>query len=269
MSVLLVTDDVDDDLHILSFSSSYPTESSSIDSLYKQLKQLEHDLPTSSSSSSSATSFSILESSSSIIVKSNQYYRQQRRRRSRRLQPCWVQSLLTYMFTWLLFTTHLHWSILLVLSFMPSQVMTTTSNLFFPPLPFTDDQQQCLPLHGAHIDRICSKTCRAQRNPFENVNQILADMLYLPFCSHSLLNRSIEFGNIHEEEWNESQCRDIFKQLIKFDEEARKASQLFATYLKAIDSASKANRYSIINADCQVKHLDISSFCSTKEKNRR
>lgn len=248
MSVLLVTDDVDDDLHIFSSISS----SSSTDSFYKQLKELEHDSPSSSSSAAaSATSFSILESSSSIIVKSNQYYRQQRRRRSRRLQPCWVQPLLTSMFTFLFLSHHLNWSIVFFFTIMSHPVTTTT----------IIDDQQCSQLDGFQINRLCSKTCLARRNPFGNVNQIPSDMLYLPFCSHSLLNRSINFDSKSEQEWSESQCRETFEQLMKFDDEARKATLLFSTYLKAIDSASNTHRYSIINADCQVSHSD---FCSRR-----
>ena len=248
MSVLLVTDDVDDDLHIFSSISS----SSSTGSFYKQLKELEHDSPA-SSSSSSATSFSILESSSSIIVKSNQYYRQHRRRRSRRLQPCWVQPLLTSMFTFLFLSQHLNWSIVFFVTIMSQPVTTATTTII--------DDQQCLPLHGSQIDRLCSKTCLARRNPFGNVNQILSDMLYLPFCSQSLLNRSINFNANSNQEWSELECRKTFEQLIKFDEEARRATLLFSTYMKAIDSASHAHRYSIINADCQVSHSD---FCSRR-----
>jgi hypothetical protein len=47
----------------------------------------------------------------------------------------------------------------------------------------------------------------------------------------------------------------MFSQLIIFDEEARKTSLLFATYMQAIDSGSNENRYSLIDSDCQVNEI--------------
>ena len=61
------------------------------------------------------------------------------------------------------------------------------------------NEQQCLPIHGSYVDRICSKTCRIQKNPFEKIepiNQILFDSYYLPFCSNHTLNHSINQTNL-------------------------------------------------------------------------
>lgn len=261
MSVLLVTDDADDD--IKNYSITNPKEY-----LYKQLKELEYDL------SSSVTSFSIVESSSSIIVKSNKHYRQHRQRRRCRPQPCLVQHLLTYMLTLLILTNHLHWPVIIlslssikVMSTHASTITTTmgTSSLNQTTLKrpiltpsttrilFKEDEQQCLPINGTQIDRICSKTCRAQKTPFEkfdNLNQYMIDIHFLPFCSN-LLNQTIVKENFLNDV-PEDDCRTILNDIVKADEEARLATEAFATYMEAIDCASPENRYSIITADCQV-----------------
>jgi hypothetical protein len=134
---------------------------------------------------------------------------------------------------------------------------TTTISSTLTSSIINQDEQQCLPLNHSSIDRICSKTCRALKTPFENfdnIDQLLLDSRYLPYCSTRILNHSINQTNFSRE-ITENECRQIFTQLIQFDEEARKASARFATYMQAIDSASKENRYSIINADCQVKNF--------------
>lgn len=87
---------------------------------------------------------------------------------------------------------------------------------------------------------------------FDNNNELLSNSHYFPFCSNRTLIQSINHTNFFNE-ITENECRQMLQQLIKFDEDARKASKLFAIYMKAIDSASKENRYSIINADCQVR----------------
>jgi hypothetical protein len=261
MSVLLVTDDADDDIQ--NYSIANPKEH-----FYKQLKELEYDL------SSSVTSFSIVESSSSIIVKSNKHYRQHRQRRRCRPQQCLVQHLLTYMLTLLILTNHLHWPVIILslssIKIMSTHASTTTTTLGTSSnqttikrpilMPSTtkillkeDEQQQCLPINGSQIDRICSKTCRARKTPFEkfdNLNQYLIDIHFLPFCSN-ILNQTIVTKNFFNEV-TEDECRQILNQIIKSDEEARLATELFAVYMEAIDSASKENRYSIITSDCQV-----------------
>ncbi|CAF1522448.1 unnamed protein product [Adineta steineri] len=139
---------------------------------------------------------------------------------------------------------------------MSTYASTTATPLTSKQLPsiINEDEQQCLSIKTSYIDRICSKTCRARKTPFEqfdNFNRELSsESHFLPFCSNHTLNHSINqtylFDNITENE-----CRQIFNQLIKLDEEARKASELFVTYMEAIDSASDENRYSIIIADCQ------------------
>lgn len=271
MSVLVVTDDVDDQIRTQSICYSD-------ESFYKQLKELEYDL-------SSGPSVSILQPSSSILLTSPAYYRLDHRRRPCRPQACWVQRWLTYMLTLLLLTNHFHWPLLVLslssITFVSAQAPTTTTTTsipragpssikqrpILPPSTATsmllrEDDQQCLPMHGSDVDRICSKTCRARRTPFEKVErveQIFSEMRYLPFCSHHLLQRSIGNENFLNET-SESECREILYRIIKSDEEARQASQLFATYMRAIDSASKENRYSIIEADCQVR--DTSSCLS-------
>jgi len=259
MSVLLVTDDADDDIQNQSITHHQ-------EYFYRQLKELEHDL------SSSVTSFSIVESSSSIIVKSNKHYRQHRRRRRCRPQQCLVQHLLTYMLTLLILTNHLHWSVVfLSLSSVKimsthasttiltssNQITTTTKRPISTPsttgILLKQDEQKCLPIDGSEIDRICSKTCRARKTPFEkldNTNQYLPDTNYLPFCSN-LLHQTIVKENFFNET-TENQCREKLNQIMKFDKEAQEASKSFATYMQAIDCASNENRYSIITADCQV-----------------
>jgi hypothetical protein len=232
MSVLLVTDDSDDDIQI-----------SKHELCYQQIKELEYN--------SSST-----ESSLSTAVNPKTHHR----RRRYRPQQCLVKHLLTYMLTLLFITNHLHWSMIFFslssVKIMSTYASTTISPDLSPSIINEDEQQQCLPINASYVDRICSKTCRAQRNPFEkldNINQLLLDSHYFPFCSNHTLNHSInqiDFVN----ELTENQCREIFNQLITFDEQARNASELFAIYMQAIDSASSENRYSIIEADCQVRY---------------
>lgn len=262
MSVLLVTDDVDDDIQ--NYSIDNPHEY-----IYKQLKELEYDLLP------SVRSFSIVDSSLSIFGKSNKYYQQHRRRRRCRPKQCLVQHLLTYMLTLLILTNHLHWPVL-VLSLSSIKIMSThatkitittttitSSNQIISKRPLLTpstenllldkDDQQCLVLNGSLIDQICSKTCRARKTPFEkfdNITEILSRIDYTPFCSN-ILNQSIFKENFFNES-TENECRQTLNHLLKSDEEARIGSISFATYMGAIDSASKENRYSIIISDCQV-----------------
>jgi hypothetical protein len=276
MSVLLVTDDADDNIQNHSITNQQ-------DHFYKQLRELEYDL------SSSVISFSIVESPSSIIVKSNKHYRQHRRRRRCRPQPCLVQHLLTYMLTLLILTNHLHWPVIFLslssikvmsthASTIPTTTIVTSSNqittttikrpILTPSttgISLSEDEQQCLPINPSQIDRICSKTCRARKTPFEkfnNINQILANTHYLPFCSN-FLNQTIVKESFFNE-ITENECREILIQLKTFDDEAQNASESFATYMQAIDCASEENRYSIITADCQVDfHLFINFSIKT------
>jgi len=264
MSVLLVTDDADDDIQNYSIANQQ-------EHFYKQLKELEYDL------SSSVTSFSIVESSSSIIVKSNKHYRQHRRRRRCRPQQCLVQHLLTYMLTLLILTNHLHWPVIIlslssikVMSTHASTITTTTivstsnqTTIKRPILtPSTtrillkEDEQQCLPIDVSFVDHICSKTCRARKTPFEkfdNLNPVKIDTQSLPFCPNHL-SQTIPKENFFNEA-TENECRQKLNEIIKSDKEAQLASESFATYMQAIDSASKENRYSIIVSDCQVDFL--------------
>ncbi len=132
---------------------------------------------------------------------------------------------------------------------MSTYASTLTSSII------KQDKQQCLPINSTYIDRICSKTCRTQKLPFENfddINKLLLDSDYSPFCSNHTLNHSINQTNFFSK-MTENECRAFFTRLIAFDKEARNASTRFATYMQAIDSASKENRYSIIDSDCQVK----------------
>jgi hypothetical protein len=262
MSVLLVTDDADDDIQ--NYSLTNPKED-----FYKQLKGLEYDF-----SSSLVRSFSIVESTSSIIVQSNQHYRQHRRRRRCRPQQCVVQHLLTYMLTLLILTNHLHWPVIILslssIKLMSTQAsIITTTTIGTPTNPITtskrpiltpsttrflfkEDEQQCLPINASQIDRICSKTCRARKTPFEkfeHVNSLIIDLHFLPFCAN-LFNQTIIKENFFNEV-TETECRQHLQQLTDSDEEARIATESFAIYMESIDSASKENRYSIIIADCQ------------------
>lgn len=244
MSVLLVTDDVDDDISI-----------DCKDNFYKQLKDLDYDY-----------SLITTSSSPSILVQSNQHYRQHRRRRRRccRSQQWLLQHLLTYMYTLLILTNHLHWSVIIFsvssMKIMSTHATTTISKrpLLTPSIKSTTtanhlNEQQCLTLTNSLIDRICSKTCRIGQVPFvsatDSYNPFVGEQFFLPFCSN-LLNQTI----IHEQffnQTNERQCRRILNRILESDGNARKATELFATYMQAIDSASERNRYSIITADCQ------------------
>ena len=234
MSVLLVTNDSDDDLQLPQYEY-----------FYRQIKELEYN-------------FSSIESSLSIGLHCKIYHC---RRRSR-LQQCLVKPLFTYMFTLLFLINHFQWSIIF-LSLSSIKLMSTyplpSTTLGQKQFPRTikQDEQQCVPINGINIDRICSKTCRTQKTPFEKlntINQISLDSYYLPFCSSYTLNHSINQTNIFNET-TENQCRRIFHQLIALDKQARKASTLFATYMEAIDPASNENHYSIIKSTCQVRSL--------------
>lgn len=270
MSVLLVTNDVDDD-----FENDFHGNPTAY--LYQQLKELQYDI------SSSKHSFSLLDSSSSsILVQSNQHYRQHRqRRRCRTQQQCLVQHLLTYMLTLLLLTNHLHWPLLLlslssikILSTQASTITTTTTQPLLATMkrPVSTpsiarfvsrlDDELCRPIDGLHIDRICSKSCRARKTPYEKkfdtFNTLtLTDLGYLPYCA-DLFNQSLVKENFFNQT-NENECREILKEIIKSDDRARKSTEIFATYMQSIDSASPENRYSIIVANCQVRCY--SSFC--------
>ena len=282
MSVLLVTDDADDDSGIVDFNRN------ANEYLYKQLKELDYDC------SSSTRSFSFVESSSSILVQSNQTYRQHRQRRRCRTQQCLVQHLLTYMLTLLILTNQLHWPFL-ILSFSSIKILsthatsttttitktTTTTTITHMKRPVStpsnarfiskSDEDICRPIGGLQIDRICSKTCRARKNPYEKISDkvktlTINDLGYLPFCTN-LLNQSFVKENFLNGT-TEFECRNALKEIIEADERARHATNVFATYLESIDSASPENRYSIITADCRVRFLfalknpllDLSSF---------
>ena len=237
MSVLLVTvDDGDDDIQIPQHEH-----------LYQQLREFQ-------------SHYSSLESSFSIVANRKTSHH---RRRSRP-QQCLVKHLLTLMITLLFLTNHLHWSIIFFsissIKFMSTYASTTTtattSTKFVSSMI---NEQQCLPINSSYIDRICSKTCRAQRTPFEtfdHTNELVFDSHYLPFCSNHTLNDSINRANFSSE-LSEKECRMILTQLIAFDEEARKTSTFFATYMQAIDSGSKENRYSLIDSDCQVRNFSF------------
>jgi hypothetical protein len=225
MSVLLVTDDSDDDIQIPKHEH-----------FYQQIKELEYK-------------FSSIESSLSIVGNPKTHHR----RRRYRPKKCLVKYLFTYMLTLLFLTNHLHWSIIFFslssIKFMSTYASTLTSSII------KQDKQQCLPINSTYVDRICSKTCRTQKLPFENfddINKLLLDSDYSPFCSNHTLNHSINQTNFFSK-MTENECRAFFTRLIAFDKEARNASTRFATYMQAIDSASKENRYSIIDSDCQVK----------------
>ncbi|UJR22196.1 hypothetical protein I4U23_025260 [Adineta vaga] len=230
MSVLFVTDDSDGDIQI-------PNH----DHLYQQIKELEYN----------SSSF---ELSHSIVHHTKSSYRQRRFRP----QQCLVKTLFTYMLALLVLTNHLHWSLIFFsfssIKFMSTYASTTTKSSL-PPSSSTikEDEQQCLPVNTPSINQICSKTCRARLNPFEsidNMNQALLNSSYLPFCSNHTLNHLINQTDFNKNS-DENKCREMFEQIIRFDNEARKAYDFFVSYLKAIDSASEENRYSIIKADCQ------------------
>ncbi|CAF3337007.1 unnamed protein product [Rotaria socialis] len=275
MSVLLVSDDVNDDIRNYSIVNQH-------EHIYKQLKELEYDL------SSSVRSFSIVEHSLSIFGKSNKYYRQhRRRRRCRPQQQCLVQHLLTYMLTLLILTNHLHWPVILLslssIKIMSTQASTiTTANILSSStspnqtiskrpssapsttkLSYKKGEHQCLPINTIRIDRICSKVCRARKTPFEdydNISLILADTYYLPFCLN-ILNETLVKENFFTEA-AENECRQILTQIKASDDEAKKAYTEFVTYMEAIDSRSVENRYSIINADCEAAYQTWT--CSVK-----
>ena len=229
MSVLLVT--VDDDIQIPQHEH-----------FYQQLRELQ-------------SHYSSLESSFSSVA----HRKTPDHRRRSRPQQCLVKHLFTLMITLLFLTNHLHWSIIFFsissVKFMSTYASTTTKLV-----SSMIDEQQCLPFNSTYIDRICSTTCRAPRTPFETfdqINELLFESHYLPFCSNNTLNHSFNRENFSSE-LSENECREIFTQLIAFDEEARKTSTYFATYMQAIDSASRENRYSLIESDCQVIHSSLS-----------
>ncbi|CAF0771582.1 unnamed protein product [Adineta ricciae] len=243
MSVLLVTDDNDDGIQI-------PKQH---DHLYQQIKELEYN-------------YSPFDSIRSIVRRKYSSYRQRRRSRPQR---CLAKTLFTYMLTLLFLTNHLHWSIM----FFSFSSIKFTSTYALPnaksapqqsPSITKGDEQQCLPISAPYIDRICSRTCRARMSPIEttdNMNQVVSSSRYLPFCSNHTLGHSIN-QNYLDNNLDESQCRQMFEEIIRLDEEARKAHDLFVTYLKAIDSASDENRYSIIDDDCQEAYRTWT--CSVK-----
>ena len=261
MSVLPVTDDADDDIQSYSITHSE-------DNSYKQLKELEYDF------SSSIRTFFIVESTSSILVQSNKHYRQHRRRRRRcRLQPCLVQHLLTYMLTLLILTNHLHWPVIILslssIKIMSTHASTTTTRIERPlSTPSTrgtilsaEDNQQCLLTNTSQIVRICSKTCQTRKTPYEkfdNYNPFLSNRDVSPFCSE-VFNQTILQENFFNES-TEDECQTTLQSILEYDREAKIATDSFATYMQAIDSASKENRYSIIMADCQVNFSFLKLF---------
>ncbi|CAF3132940.1 unnamed protein product [Rotaria socialis] len=129
---------------------------------------------------------------------------------------------------------------------------STTSGPKLSSSIIKEDEQKCSSIHGSDIDRLCSRTSRAQRTPYEQLetsNQVSLDTLHLNFCSNHTLSHSIN-QTLFFNEMTENECRKMFEKLIYYDEEARNASKLFVTYMEAIDCASEENRYSIIRADC-------------------
>lgn len=234
MSVLLVTVVSDDDLN-----------TSSHEHLYRQIKSLEYSYL----SHHHHHPFS-------IVVHSKSDHHQ--RRRHNRPQQCLVKHLLTLMITLLFLINHLHWSMIFLsitsFKFMSAYASITPSN-YSSSKTHSSFDQQCLILNSSSIDEICSKSCRAQRTPFDQLdrlNQNFFDSHYLPFCSNHTMSHSINRENLSRN-LTENQCREIIQQLILLDEEARKTSTLFATYMQAIDSGSPENRYSLIDSDCQVR----------------
>ncbi|CAF0905335.1 unnamed protein product [Rotaria sp. Silwood1] len=126
---------------------------------------------------------------------------------------------------------------------------------------FEKDEQQCLPLNNTlQIERICSETCHTRKMSFNNINQYSIDTYYLPFCSIPV-NQTIVKDN-YCNDTTENECQQTLKKILQDDEEAHKASELFATYMQAIDSASVENRYSIIPSDCQKAYKTWA--CSVK-----
>lgn len=237
MSVFLVTDDGDDDIKLPKYKH-----------FYQQIKELEYN-------------FSSIEYSLSIVKKSKNYYR----RRRYRPQQCLVKHLLTYMFTLIFLINHLHWSIMFIslssIKFVSTHaISTTTYSPKLSPSIINEDEQQCLPINAYNIGRICSRTCRAQQTPFEkldNMNHLFLNTPSLSFCSSYTLSHLVNRTKFFNE-MTENECRKTLTQLIEYDTEARQASELFATYMQAIDSASEENRYSIIKADCLVRFISIS-----------
>ncbi|CAF1201785.1 unnamed protein product [Rotaria magnacalcarata] len=229
MSVILVTDDSDDDIQIPKYEH-----------IYQQIKELEYN-------------FSSIESTVSIVNNPKTYHC----RRRYRPQQCLVKHLLTYMFTLLFLINHLHWSIIFFslssIKFMSTYASTsTTSSPKLSSSIIKEDEQRRLPIQGSDIDRLCSRTSRAQRTPYEKLetfNQVSLDTFHLNFCSNHTLSHSIN-QTLFFNEMTENECRKMFEKLIYYDEEARNASKLFFTYMEAIDCASEENRYSIIRADC-------------------
>jgi len=224
MSVLVITVDSDNGV-----------QNPKYEQFYQQIKQLQY-----------SSSFS--ESLRSIVRQTLI----RRTRRRLRPQQCLIKHLLTYMLTLLFLTNHLHWSFLFLsissIKFMSVYALNTTS------------ESQCLLIENSFIDRICSKTCRMNnKNPFDNnVNtnpDLDFDSYYLPFCSNYSLKYSIDQTKYSTQNFTENQCRIMLNELVRSDERARQASILFASYMQAIDSASNENRYSIIDANCQVREM--------------
>lgn len=228
MSVLLITVDSDDSV-----------QNPKYEQFYQQIKQLQY-----------SESFS--ESLTSIVRRTFS----RRTRRRLRPQQCLIKHLLIYMLTLLFLTNHLHWSFIFLsissIKFMSIYALNTTSD------------SQCLLIENSFIDRICSKTCRMNNNSFDKnfntTDDIDWNSYYLPFCSNYSLKYSIDQTKYLNNGLTEHQCRNMLNELIQFDERARQASKLFASYMQAIDSASNENRYSIIDANCQVQKTKQTTY---------
>ena len=160
------------------------------------------------------------------------------------------------MLSLLFLVNHFHWSII----FLSLSSLKIVSTYAATPLGTRsnriENDSQCFLLDQSSISHICSQTCHVSASlmktndddddPFRTYS--------LSFCSMFPINRTF-LSN----ETNETGCQDFLKQLITADDEARRASNRFTTYMQAIDSGSKENPYASINSDCQVSFLFLLS----------
>lgn len=231
MSVLFVTDDADDGI-------------SPYEYLYQQIEVYQ-------AHRNYSFILSIDKSSSNIVASAPC-----RRPRCRRRQTCRLKSLLVSMLSLLFLVNHFHWSII----FLSLSSLKIVSTYAATPLGTRsnriENDSQCFLLDQSSISHICSQTCHVSASlmktndddddPFRTYS--------LSFCSMFPINRTF-LSN----ETNETGCQDFLKQLITADDEARRASNRFTTYMQAIDSGSKENPYASINSDCQVSFLFLLS----------
>lgn len=235
MSVLLVTDDADDEI-------------SPYEYLYQQINVYQSEFNCSSIISLTA------------IGPANLVYSKSCHRHYRRGQLCRLKSLLISMFSLLLLLNQIHWPIVFLSLSSLKMVSISASNEFSTYSIRSENDLQCSLVDRSSIKQICSQTCQAPKYPLTIDKDIHAETYSLPFCSMFVLN-PISILN----EKDERTCQTYFEELINADDTARTASIQFTTYMQAIDSGSEKNPYASIDSDCQVRFLRFPFLSSTNK----